>query len=961
MVSLPFLKEIAAILLQPGEYNLSETCVVFPNKRARLYLSKFIGELTDAPVWAPAYMSINELMESISGYILADRLTLLFELFSMYNQVTGTPENFDNFYPYADALLADFDEIDKYLANAGDLFSNLAGLKALEGRFSYLSDEQVAAIRRFWNTFDPEIATEGQKTFLSLWEVLPEMYSGLRDRLEKKGLAYEGMAYRSVAESLSANKALPILQGKKYVFIGFNALNTCEERLFRYLKNAGTAEFFWDYDTWYTSNEVHEAGFFMRKNLIDFPPKKEINHNNLVSGEKQIFFLPVPSNTGQAEALPFVFEKLGIKNKQDLEHVALVLADENLLIPALYAIPEMVSDLNITMGYPMAGSAVFNLVDSLYEFGRNRRFVADGTMGYYYKDVMSLLGNPLLKPIYREHLNKIRDMVVKNNLVFLSASEILSGATDDILFHAGAGEGNTCQYLLGVVEHLLRMLSGHETGTRTDPVQLEILFQVYNFLTRLKDILDGYSLEPEQETVFRLIRRMMRTLHIPFSGEPLSGLQLLGILETRTLDFDRVIILSMNESVLPRSNTMPSFIPHNLRVGFGLPVPGHQDSIYAYYFFRLIQRTSQVMLVYDNSTGGLRTGERSRFLHQLFYELPDKVEEISVAYPIALLPVIPISVNKTVEIAAILRRYTGEEARLLSPSAINEFLNCSLRFYFHHIAGLPQPDEIAEDIDARMFGNLLHKSMQLVYEDLGTTLITRERLQEVLNKDETIEDALTKAFHEVLFGNNDGISSRRIEGFNQIVRQVLKSYIRQLVSADMEGGPFTVLGLEQQYSTLIPVSVEGQTIFLKIGGTIDRVDHSEGLLRIIDYKTGSVKRSFSTVESLFDEDVKDRNDAVFQVLTYSMVYHHLHPESTVVPALCFVRGSHSESFSYTIHFAEKKKALDSYNEIEFEFEALLKTKLSGLFDTRESFTQTKNRMICQTCPYAVICRREGNL
>jgi len=924
-------------------------------------MSKFIGELTDKPVWAPRYVSINELMESLSGLILADRLTLLFELFSIFRQVTNSQESFDNFYPYADALLADFDETDKYLANASDLFSNLAGLKAMEGRFSYLSEEQVTAIRRFWNTFDPENTSEGQRTFLSLWEVLPEMYSGLRARLEKKGLGYEGMAYRRVAENLSGDKQIDNLESKKYIFIGFNALNQCEEKLFRYLRNTGMAEFFWDYDNWYTENDFHEAGFFIRKNLINFPPKKEINHDNLTSQEKRIWFLPVPSNTGQAEALPFVFEKLGIKNELDTEHVALVLADENLLIPVLYAIPEMVSDLNITMGYPLAGSAVFNLVDSLYELARNKRLASDGTPGYYYKDVISILGNPLLKTIYQDHCERVRELVVEKKLIYLSVSDILPDANNDLFFQAGVGEGNACQNLLGIVEYLVRIQAGPENEMRTDPVQLEILFQVYNFLIRLKDILAGYTFAPEQDTMFRLIRRMLRTLHIPFNGEPLSGLQLLGILETRTLDFDHVIILSMNEGVLPRSNEIPSFIPQNLRFGFGLPTPEHHDFLFAYYFFRLIQRASNVVLVYDNSAGGLRTGERSRFLHQLYYELPEKVTEINPAFPVVLLPVLPITVKKTGEIAESLMNYTGENAKLLSPSAINEFLNCSLRFYFHHIAGLPQPDEVTEEIDARIFGNLLHKSMQFLYGTLGSSLITPERLEQVLKRDEIIDDALNKAFNEVLFGVKEGSPDRKIEGFNQIVRQVLKSYIRNLINTDKEGGPFTLLELEKRFSAIIPISVEGRTFSIQIGGTIDRVDISEGIIRIIDYKTGTIKKSFSTVESLFEGEEKNRNDAVFQVLMYAMVYHKLNPGSSILPALCFVRGSHAENFSYHIQYGEKKKSLESFHEIENEFENLLRLKLARLFDPGEPFTQTKNRLICQTCPYAVICRREGEL
>jgi CRISPR/Cas system-associated exonuclease Cas4 (RecB family) len=959
MISMPFLKEIASFLLRPGEYNLADTCVVFPNKRARLYLSKYMGELTDKPVWAPRYTTINELMESLSGYVYADKLTILFELFEIYRKATKSDENFEKFYTYADPLLADFDEIDKYLADPRDLFSNLEGLKDLEGRFSYLSEEQVAAIQQFWNTFDPDHSSEGQRTFISLWNVLEEMYSRLRYNLSSRGLAYEGMAYRRVAEEINANNDIAGLDAGKYLFVGFNALNKSEEKLFRYLKNNGKAEFYWDYDSWYSQNEIHEAGLFIRRNLRDFPQTRLINHENIASGKKNIYFLPVPSNAGQAGALPYIFEKLGIQQASETGHTALVLADENLLIPVLYAIPESVTNLNITMGYPILGSVVFSLVDSLYELGRNKRFNPGGPSSFYFKDVLSILGNPLLKPLYGRHIERARKLVIQNNLVYLSGKEILDSDHEDIIFYSGPAQGNACHYLAGVFEFLIRCLADAENDEKTDPVQMEILFQVYTYLTRLKDILASYTFEPGYDILFRLIRRMLKTLHIPFNGEPLAGLQLLGILETRTLDFDNVIILSMNEGMLPRSSAIPSFIPQNLRIGFGLPTPDHQDSIYAYYFYRLIQRASNVVLVYDSSTGGLRTGERSRFMHQLYYELPDPVKEINPSYPVTLLRPAPIIVEKKGDVADSLLLYTEAGGKTLSPSALNEFLNCSLRFYFHHIAGLPQPEEVAEDIDARVFGNLLHKAMQILYGRFGTSLITKEQLEEILKKDEMINDALDRSFHEVLFGSGEGSPSRKIEGFNLIVRQIIRTYIHNLVSADAVGGAFNIADLEKHVETTIPVHNTDHSYSVRIGGTIDRVDLFEGHFRIIDYKTGTIKNSFNTVSSLFDGHEKLRNDAVFQVLLYSMIYQNLNPISMIVPALIFVRGSHAENFSYNIHYGEKRKKLEDYREVRNEFEELVHFHLARLFNLDEPFTHTENIKICQNCPYAVICRKEG--
>ncbi len=947
MTATPFLKEIAALLLDPSSYDLSKTCVVFPNKRARLYLTRYLGELAPKPVWAPRYMTINELMESLSGWIYADRLTQLFTLFRIYAEISGSAEGFDAFTQYGEPLLADFDEIDKYLTDAHDLFSNLEGLKAMEGRFSYLTEDQVAAIRRFWSTFEPE-PSEGQKSFVSLWNILEPLYEGFRKELADKGLAYEGMAYRRVAELLQDTTTGPGFPYEKYLFVGFNALNRCEERLFRHLQRTGRAEFFWDYDSWYTNNEIHEAGYFMRENLRAFPPSHEINHENLVSENKQLFFLSVPSNTGQAHALPMIFDMLHLD--RDSGHTALVLADEGLLVPAMYGIPAAISDLNITMGYPVAGSSVYSLVDTFVALDRNR--ITNGSEpSWYYRDVLALLGNPLLKNRFSENYYKVRELVATRQAIYLRRSDIFAEGEGIAL---PVETDQACEYLLRVSEELIRQSVEHPG----DRVQQEILYQLYLFLTRLNDLIRDQEVAPDHETLFRFVKRMLKTLHIPFSGEPLSGLQLLGILETRTLDFDNVIILSMNEGVMPRTQGNNSFIPHSLRYGFGLPVAGHQDSIYAYYFYRLIQRASRVVLVYDSSTGGLRTGERSRFLHQLDYELPLPVTVLKPSFGIERLPAGEIVVEKVGQTAVALGRYTGNAKALLSPSAINEYLNCSLRFYYHHLAGLPQPEEVAEEIDARLFGNLLHKAMQHLYQPVASSVMHAEQLKTLLAAGGAAEQAVDAAFSELLSSGTPGADAKA-EGFGLIVKQVITTYIKNIIKADIKAAPLTVLGVERQVR--IPLTVrtpEGQ-VTVEIGGIIDRIDEVAGRVRIVDYKTGSVKDSFSDVASLFNNGDQARNDAAFQVLVYAMVYSRATDLASVTPALCFVRGSHAPDFTYAVKMGEKKQLLTDYREVQEVFEALLSSALETLFDLRIPFVQTERRETCRLCPYVRLCGREG--
>jgi hypothetical protein len=957
MEPVPFLKEIATVLLKPDAYHLPETCLVFPNKRARLYLSKYIGEITDKPVWAPHYLTISELMEKASGYLYADRLTLLFELFKVFNRITGTQENFDSFYPYSETLLADFDEIDKYRIDAVDLFNNLAGLKSLDGRFSYLTDEQIALIRRFWNTFDPENISADQKTFLSLWELLPDVYTEFKNRLHEQHLAYEGMAYRKAIENISGSSDTNSLECNKYLFIGFNALNACEEKLFLYLKNLGKAEFFWDYDGWYVNDEIHEAGHFIRKNLKNFPQNKSINSDNFLNNKK-IFFVPVSSNTGQASALPFVFNTLGITLHKEEEHTALVMADENLLIPVLYAIPGDISEINVTMGYPLSGSAVFNLVDTLFELSRNSRQGKQGNTRWYFKDVLAILGNPLLKPFYQEWAEKTRQKVIERNLVFLQITDIFEDQRKDPVFWEWSDSTHVCQYLLDIITMVIReMAVSQEDKSSSERMQLELIFQVYTFLLRLQDLLASQGLVPGKEVLFRLIRKMLRTMRLPFSGEPLAGLQILGLLETRTLDFDNVIMLSANEGIIPRDSDTPSFIPHSLRAGFGLPTREYHDSIAAYYFYRLIQRAKKVVLVYDSSTGGVRTGERSRFLHQLFYEMPQQPVEITPPNAVSLVPVNPIVIQKTGRVAELLSGYIEKNGRLLSPSAINEFLNCPLKFYFHHLLGLPQPDEVAEEIDARMFGNLLHQTMKNLYSGFGNSLITREKLEVLLKEGILIDTALDRAFDEILFFNREKNEFRKAEGYNLIIRQVIRTYIDQLIRSEIKSIPFIIKSLEEKYVATISITVDGIPRELQVGGIIDRIDVREGNIVILDYKTGSVKNTFTSIDALFDAGGKMRNDAVFQVLLYAHVYDLIHPGGVVVPGLYFIRNSHSTDFSYTIFQGSKKVPVTDYNSVKQEFGGFLQQHLARLFNREESFTQTDNLRLCANCAYNGICRK----
>jgi hypothetical protein len=955
MKSVPFLKEIASLLFQEGACDFSRHSIVFPNKRARLYFSQYIGEMIRKPVLAPRYFTISELMEEASGYVYADKVSLMVELYTTYREVFGNTTDFDAFYPYSETLLADFDEIDKYLVNAHHLFTNLSDLKHLDGRFNYLAPEQIDLIRSFWGTFQPEKFSESQHSFISLWEMLPKLYTEFKERLRKKNIAYEGMAYRHVCDLLEEDSQINIFENTRYIFIGFNALNVCEERLFGHMQTRGLASFFWDYDSWYTNNDIHEAGYFMRKNLKNFPPLQKLHHENLIGKDKQIVFVPVASNAGQAGVLSTIFSSLEQKGSHSFANTAIVLADENLLVPVLYAVPSFVTELNVSMGYPLSGSAAFHLVRSLHDLTRNARTTLTGYRAWHFRDIMAVFNNPLLGAECRQYAEELRKKCLQNHLEYLSQSDLLSGEFTHLIFREEGSSLDTASYLQSVFQGVADQLS--HTGDDNDFVdnlQINAFQMVHASLSRLCEIVTAENVIAGSEIFFRLFIRVLQSSRLPFTGEPLAGLQVMGLLETRTLDFDNVILLSANEGILPRAPNHPTFIPLSMRGGFGLPGPEYHDAIYAYYFYRLIQRAEKIFLVYDSSTGGMQTGERSRFLHQIAYEMPISFEEWNLSPAISRFSVKPVILEKT---PTDLSRFIVEDDKYISASALNDYLTCRLKFCFKHVKNLKTSENITEDIDARMMGTILHNALRQIYSSFGKSAVSREKLDDLLNQPQKIDLVVDRAIAEELFGTATVSGNRDLSGYNQIIRQVMRTYLIQLMKAERFSVPFSVFDLEGRY--VVPISIPQTTanLVVKLGGIIDRIDQRNGQMVILDYKAGAVKNKFDSVASLFRSEKQPRNEAVFQVFLYSYVFSRLFPEHDVVPGLLFLRGSYAEEFSYEIRQTGRKEFISRFADVHEEFEMLLRACLEELFNQEQPYTQTSDHRVCEHCNYAAICGR----
>ena len=947
-----FLQETARNILTDHGEHLADLCLVFPNRRAGVFFKHYLGGVLDKPVWSPSIHTISDLMQDLSGLEKADHLSLIFDLHQVFQQQKGGGEPFDEFYRWGEMLLHDFDELDKYLADPRDVFRNLARLKSIEDQFDYLDEEQIEAIRQFWNAFRIESPSREQQGFLSIWEILYDVYHIFNLRLDEKGLAYEGKIYRSVVDQIRAETLKP--QYAHYVFIGFNALTPAEEKLFYELKDRQMADFYWDYDSYYLNG--HEAGRFIRSNLREFP-SRELNIYDNLKKPKNIRFINTPYDIAQAKIIPQLLQDLGVGTERHPDQTAIVLPDEQLLLPVLNSLPEELPSVNVTMGYPVDATPAFSLLLSLIELQQNIRGGGQ-SFSFYYKDVLAILNHQYMGILRHQKIDELIEGIHTHNKIYIEAGELHVIELFRVIFAHPENYDSLSDYLLNIYVQFYRLLK--DKGAEEDEtlrMELESIYHVYLSVKRLKEIFDSQQVQVGTDTYLRILERVIRNQRIPFQGEPLSGLQVMGILETRALDFEHLIILSMNEGVFPASESAPSFIPFHLRKGFGLPTHEHNDAIYAYYFYRLIQRAQDVTLVYNSGTDGLQTGEMSRFMHQLLLESGQDISRETVVSRLSIPGENPVEVDKTPEVMQVLEEYNtlGKGRRTLSPSALKNYLVCPLRFYFRYIAGLEEKEEITEDVDLPLFGLLLHNTAERLYRPYVAKglWITAGELEKMEKDTGAIEQHVMEAFREEYFSDHPENRKLQLSGKNLLIRDIIVQYIRQMLRADRRFAPFRPLKLEKTFKGPLSFEVHGEKKQLTLKGTIDRVDEQEDSLRIIDYKTGSSKGNVKDIVSLFSRD--GQHDAL-QALLYARVYDQNHGnDKKLVPGLYYFRDIYKKSFDYRV---KMNKQPIVYGQVQDSLEENLKAAVQELFDPSTPFRQTDDRDACRICPYAAICRRE---
>ena len=938
---------------------------VFPNRRAGLFFQKYLSEISERPLFSPSILTINDLFMQLSGKHPADRIQMLFRLYALYKQRSGSSESFDEFVYWGEMLLNDFDDIDKYMVDARMLFRNVSDLKSLDDDFNYLSPEQIQAIRSFWSSFYPKGDSPNQQHFLELWEILYDLYAGLRTSLAEDGCGYDGMIFREVVEQLE-KEAMADFPFDQVVFVGLNALSVSEERLLLALQKKGVADFYWDYVEPWVTDPDNKASFFLERNLRLFPSRMQLAAEEPVQAEIRV--MGVPSAIGQAKQVyPILQAWAGEQQLTDESalRMAIVLPDEHLLVPVLNAIPETIQHINVTMGYPLAGTPVAALMEYILTLQKNVRYI-DRVPVFYFRDVLPILNHQYVMAAAPEEVSQLVKDMTAGNRIYVHASDLNRNELLSILFAPVQNAGELSDYLIHVLESLNACLRSHRPepdddeavspakGQTTADIEQEFIFHYFATVNRMKEVMREAEVEMRLDTYFRLLKRMTDLITIPFEGEPLSGLQIMGVLETRALDFDRLIILSMNEGIFPLKKAANSFIPYNLRRGFGLPTYEHQDSVWAYHFYRLIRRARQVTLLYDTRTTGLQTGEVSRFVHQLRYHYQYPLIDELVVYDVASSAVPPISVEKTAEVEALLSDFLAGGPRALSASAINTYLDCPLKFYFSVVEQIQEEDEITETVERDVFGSILHKVMEELYAPFKGKLVTADLLK-LLRKDQPLlTGAIARAFAELFFKSP---VVRPLEGENFLTGEMIRKYVEKILEQDARFTPFHYVESEKKVRAALTLH-NGKVIQLK--GFIDRVDSSDRTLRIVDYKTGSGKLAFESVEGLFDKEAKDRPKAVMQVFLYAWMYQQL-PEyggQPIQPAIYYLRTLFQGSFDPVVQQTRgrgKADKVDAFQTFSFDFEESLRQCLDEIFNPDLPFTQTATGKACAYCPFRGLC------
>ena len=964
-----FLEYVAEDIISKYGTDLSRIAVVFPNKRAALFLNEHLARLAGQPIWSPAYITISDLFRQHTDLKTADPIKLICDIHKSFTKCTGIDETLDHFYGWGQLLLADFDDIDKNMADADSIFCNLKDIHELDD-ISYLDDEQKEMLARFFANFSDDIDSELKKRFLSLWSHFGDIYHDYNRRLTEQGIGYEGAIYRKVASEQTLH-----LKYDKYLFVGFNLLQKVERLLFSRLMKEGKAKFYWDFalpsPSPLPSGGALVGGYGIpaiptqptcsvgalpggalvssaptNLNLSDFPNELDNTDPDIYANmrrPKRIRFISSPTENAQARfASNWLLENHRYRAGRK---TAIVMCDESILLPLMHSLPPEADKVNITSGFPLAMTPVASLVMllfDLYTLGLRKKGTAFNP--HYLKKLMA---HPYARHLQGVHLKGVH----LSPLGFCRLPEQ----------EVHQEENSPSQHLTTstILTHIATLIKqvGIATKPEGDPLTQESVFRMYTILNRLATLADSGDLLVDNTTLRRLVSQLVSTSSIPFHGEPVVGVQIMGVLETRNIDFDHLLLLSCNEGNMPKGINDSSFIPYTIRKAHHLTTIDNKVALYSYYFHRLLQRARDITIAYNNSTDNGHTGEMSRFMLQLLVESGQKINHYSLTAKNHPTPLMPKPIQKDETTLSKLQQISR-----LSPSALNTYIRCPLAFYYQYIAHIQEPHPDPETIDNRLFGNIFHRAAYLIYKDITdrSPLVEKAHIQAYLSNRTLLANVVDRAFQAEQCTPNNGL---------QIInREVIIQYITKLLKIDQQLCPFSILAMEEEAKvyTQLSFTTPSGNHHLTIGGIIDRLDiltdrqTGKPRIRVVDYKTGNQPSSpIKNIDEIFDpNNIRSKHSNYYlQAILYSLIVSRSkewnpagHPVS---PALLFIKQAPANHYDPTLHI--DKHPISDVTVYEEEFLTKLKHTLADIYSPDTPFTPTDDRKKCELCPYRMLC------
>ena len=890
-----FLENVIADL-QNKRIDVSKITFVLPSKRAGFFLKKYLAKNIKKTIFSPEILSIETFVEILSDITYCPNINLLFEFYEVYLAIIPKEhqESFDEFYKWAQLLLQDFNEIDRYLISTDNIFNYLSAIKEIN----------------HWS-LDKE-QTEYVKNYISFWNKLPLFYHALKEVLLGKKRGYQGLAYREAVNNLE--QYIAANQKKKFVFVGFNAFNKAEEVIVQELLQQDLAMIYWDIDETFFNDSIHDAGLFSRLYKGKWPYFKKHPFNwisNNYSERKSINVIGAPKNVGQVKYVGEFLRKIR-ETKKDLSNTAIVLGDENLLIPLLNSIPKEVGPINITMGLPLKSVPMAALFESLFNLHKPSK------TSFYYKDVVSLINNPYIKPLFEENGTNLSDVIEEfireNNIVYLNAKTLKALCNTKIevmslLFDPWNDKPNLAiQNSISLIFLIKDFVSKDKSQNL---LTLEYLYRFHLVFNELQALNSNHPHIDSISALNNLFKEIIASETLDFQGEPLKGLQIMGMLESRVLDFETVIITSVNEGILPAGKIQNSFIPFEVKLENNLPTYKEKDAVYTYHFYRLLQRAKTAYILYNTEPDVLKGGEKSRFITQLEIENKHDINHVLVSPTV---PAIPTKLKHIKKTEAVLQQLKIIAGQGFSPSSLTNYIRNPMDFYYEKVLGIKMFEEIEETVAANKLGTIVHNTLDELYTPFKNRLLTEVDLY---NTVKLIKPTVRKHF-KIQFKSGDFE-----RGKNLIVFEIAKRYVSNVLKKELEalenGNTIKILALEENISTTLNVPELDFPVILK--GTVDRIDEFNGVTRIIDYKTGKVLQN--QIEIVEWEDLLtdyDKFSKSFQILCYA--YMLSSKQSLTYPIEGGIISFKNLQGNYFLKFGKKESAKSRSKDTLITWETL---------------------------------------